>query len=268
MESHQENVFSRQSAAAEDVDFVEHIEEGSSRPVFNYGSDMPTVDPSSLPFDSLQGAREMVPYGATSNRVLETEHAKAMLSLMMQRVDILGRADGVRLAFFNGMLLAHVKNSGSVLTPDRAVFYVGDGENRREFNYFADVVDVLGADTRRFFRAYADSTRKVVKAKLAMRGSRSYAVRQDIEHIEQVAHDRGLSRIPELCFDTADACSQLTSYQRDLLAVAKVGILSKGVNMVDKASVIRVAAPGSLAAGSTSGSGDNNISSPIGGPGY
>jgi hypothetical protein len=226
--------------------FVEQVEEGSA-PMQSFGRPMTHLDPNLLPFDLDQGRREIVPYGASASRSMEGAEAKGLLRKILQFANVDMKTEGIQLAFLDAMLLAHVKNGASQLTTERAIFYVGSGENRVEFNYFLQVVDVLGSDLRRFFRAYANYTKDMLDKWLKMKGSDSYEVRRHIDDIMWVAHDRGISREPSYCFDSADACSGLTPYLRNLIAVSKAAVLAKGVNNVDVQRVFRPAAIGSMA---------------------
>jgi len=265
------NLFSRGEEARErreeetEMAFAEQTQEGGE-PSVDYADFYPDVDDRLLPYDTGQAARERVPYGASMNRRLEVLEAKDLLVKLMQRHGVDRKLEGVQAAFTSAVMLAHAKNSASVLVPGRATFYVGQGANRAEFNYFADVVDILGDDTRRFFRAYSNVVLKVVKQNLEYKGSRNPELAQHAEDLLWVAHDRGLSRVPHLAFDSAEACSGLTPWERNMISGAKASVLSKRVNVADADRVIQAPAIGSLEGGKAdSGTGS---AAKVGGLGY
>lgn len=251
------------------LDFVEREEVGEQIQV-DYGGAPPGLDLRLLPFDPMQAAREPVLFGASSNRKMQVAEAAKMFSSLMERVEVHVKTEGVQMAYLNALLLAHAKNSASVLVPDRAVFFIGRGARRVEYNFYTDAMQILGDSSRRFFRAYADYERALLVKLLGQRASKDPDTLADIADIDWVAHDRGLSRAPHLCFDSSDACTRLTAFERNLLTHATASILSKTANSVDRQALIRAAPAASVAQG---GSGYDNVNSGsvgtgTGGPGY
>lgn len=263
------NLFSQGGDTAEQAARAEagvaDMVDDAGPPRMEYAVPASRIDARLFPFDAAQAAREPVYYGATSNRKLTVYDASDQLGRLMRRHQVDKKIEGVQMAFLRAMLLCHAKNSASVLTPDRANFYIGKlGQpGTVKFNYYLDVVDVLGDDTRRFFRAYADVERSILRELMARRGSMDPDVLQDIADIDWVAADRGLSRYPDLCFDSSEACSGLTAHVRTVLANSKASILSKTVNVVDRQNIVRAAQVGSLEAAKNDGSAGD-----AGGPEY
>jgi len=170
-------------------------------------------------------------------------------------------------------LLAHAKNSASVITPDRARFWVGTPgvEGFQSFNYYLDVLDPLGADARRFFRVFADMTLAIVEGRLAQIDSDDPDIQDDIRHIKWVAADRGLERYPRVIHDSADACSNLTIAERTAIGMGKATIFATKPNAADQVRMYKtaVATSGLGASAGGEGAGANTGSSVhAGGPAY
>lgn len=209
------------------------MEDHGRAPKVGYGKVPPRRDERLLPFDPYQAARENIPYTVTTNWLMATTDARAALINLMDRAGVLTKTEGVQQAFMEGVLLAHTKNSASQVAPDRATITIGEVGNQTTYNYYLDVMAVLAGDARRFFRAYADYTKQVNLKVLAKRGTTDPAEVRDIEDIMHVARERGMEREPALCFDSADACTGLTSMQYRMIAVGKALATSKGYNPVD-----------------------------------
>lgn len=212
--------------------FVEERVEGQTlKGRYGHGSVM--TDKDLLPFDISMAQRDPVPFGADSNRKMSRMEGRAALKRLLELRGLGTEVESVQWAFVQAMLLAHAKNSASIRVPDRAWFYVGAGESRTNFNYYHDVVSVLGADARRFFRTYADFTLYMLKGLFKQRGSSDPQIVADLADLDWVAADRGLTRAPYLVHDSADACSHLSPYERTLLSQSKASVLADSVNVVD-----------------------------------
>jgi hypothetical protein len=192
-----------------------------------------------LPFDFAAALQDApVAYRASSNRVMRAEDAAARLSGILKHCGATGQVESVQLAFLKAILLSHAKNSGSVLQPSRAVFQVAGST---EFNFFTDVVQFLGDDTRRFFRAYAELSRTVVAERIKAYRDGDETASEDYRDIMMVARERDLVRYPELIADCADACVDLTQHMVDTLQASKKTIFATTPNMVDLVRSSRVA---------------------------
>lgn len=191
----------------------------------------------SLPFDYAAAVSDReVRFRVTTNRVMPLDEASTRLAGLMQVCGVAAQADNVQLAFLRAILLAHAKNSASVIQPSRAMIYINGG---RPINFFTDVVHFLGDDTRRFFRAYADITRTVVRSYYDRYNRGDLSVAEDVRDLDWVADDRGLSRFKDLVADGSDACSNLTRSERQALGMAKQSIFASGGNAVDVVQTYR-----------------------------
>lgn len=194
-----------------------------------------------MPFDAAAARTErQVRIGASTNRVVALEEVQPLAYGLMQHCGVAGQSDGVQSALFDAMLLCHAKNSASQVQPGRARFWIEGGP---KIHFFEVVVNHLGDDTRRFFRAYASAQRAVIRRILDRykAGNESYA--EDYRDIMWVAHDRGLTRYPDLIGDGADACFDLTLPERNALSMAKATIFANTQNVVDLVQMHRVNKP-------------------------
>jgi len=136
-------------------------------------------------------------------------------------------------AFDKSLWFCHTVNSGSTLQPGRSVLYVR--KDGRVYNFpFQRVVDMLGVDIRRFFRAFADECRLVNREVIAGYTLDDVEAKEKYDWLMEVAHQRNLSRHPELSHDTADKCSDLRPDERAALAASSVSVFSSIVNSADR----------------------------------
>lgn len=224
------------------ADFAEQVQAGvtAAMPVgVPMGRDFDRL----VPFDYYQGLRSKRKYGATTNREMSWQAARELLTKLLARNRLDTRSDEEQYAWLCAMLLAHAKNSASVIMPSRAEFWVGgdDDADRATFNYFEDVVLPLGDDVRRFFRVYADLTRKEIKKRIARIDDDDPDVQDDIRHLRWIARERGLERFPELVHDSADACSNLTVAEAAAVSMSKSTIFTTKPNGVDQTLAYREA---------------------------
>jgi len=197
-----------------------------------------TLGVDTLPYDYAAGVAEKeVPFSVTSNRVMSLREASSRLVGLMQHVGVHAQSDAVQLAFHRAILLAHAKNSASVVQPDRAIIRIAGGAT---INFYTDVVFFLGDDTRRFFRAYADMTRQVVRGMFSRWQQGDASIAEDIRDLEWVAAERGLVRYKDLVADSSDACSDLTRPERAALGQAKQSIFASINNPADVVRTYRV----------------------------
>jgi len=178
-------------------------------------------------------------YVTADNRMSDEEAGKITLD-MLARCGLDNEDDSIMVGFIKAMCLCMAINSSSVLVPGRSKFYV----NQSEFDFFGDVLSVLGNDARRYFRAYADITRGYLGdvIKDYQRGPVDGAevefeqVVDMYEAIKFVAEKRGLTRVMDLIHDSAEFCSNKTAVERAYLARSKDTIFAGGAymgNLVD-----------------------------------
>lgn len=186
------------------------------------------------PFDIVRGASAPVPFTVTSNREMPRDAAEKALGTVLERFGVEREKEEFLMSFCDALWVCHTLNSASVQTPGRAEMRV-DGAR---FQYW-EVIDQLGVDARRFFRAYADDIRGVNKRVLDQGHVDDPGIQDMRNGILWVARERGLSRAPELAHDSADACTGLSVGDYELLKLAKASLLSKTPNVADYVSVLR-----------------------------
>jgi len=190
---------------------------------------------------------------ATTDFAMSVEQAAAATTSILNGCGMTNELDNAKFYFLQAMQLCFALNSASTLMPGRATFSISvPGQPTSTFNLFQDVVKVLGADTRRYFRAYADETRTVMenlrRAYIAgPLGSDDIAVDAYEDIVDQwnaalrVAVSRGLSRVPHLIHDSAENCSGLSATEIAFLSASKASIFADGSykNLVDNPAVFR-----------------------------
>lgn len=181
-------------------------------------------------------------YVTSDNRMSDVE-AGRMTSSILSRCGLSTEDDSVMVAFVKAMCLCMAINSSSVLVPGRSKMYVGGSE----FDFFADVMVVLGNDARRYFRAYADVTRGYLKDLIRdyqngpiTDGDSDVARYENVsdmyEAVRLVAMKRGLLRAMDMIHDSAEFCSNQTSIEMLYLSRSKETIFASGAystNLVD-----------------------------------
>jgi hypothetical protein len=133
------------------------------------------------------------------------------------------------LMWDSALFFHHTLNGGSVLQPGRSGFTVFG----QHFD-FADIRDYLGPDLRRFFRAFADEITAVNRQVLREWDPNDLDSHERHSMLLAVAADRGMSRNPEYCHDSADACTDLDPATRAAIAQSKKLVLSGTVNAADR----------------------------------
>lgn len=132
-------------------------------------------------------------------------------------------------AFNNSLFFCHTVNSGSTLQPARSTLTI----KGTEFP-FIHVVEVLGNDIRRFFRAYADDVKEVNQSVLDNYDPNDWVSKEKHSWLVQVAAERNLLRYPHLAHDSSDKCLMLTPVEQAALAASKAGVFANIVNMADR----------------------------------
>lgn len=193
--------------------------------------------------DTQRALMRPVPVFVTADNRMSDADAGNLTLAILSRCGLSTEDDSVMVAFIKAMCLCMAINSSSVLVPGRSKLYV----NGSEFDFFADVMSVLGNDARRYFRAYADITRGYLKDLIRdyQQGpaSEDAAAMDAYEHVSDmyeavkfVAEKRGLTRVMDLIHDSAEFCSGKTAVERMYLSQSKETIFASGAyasNMVD-----------------------------------
>jgi len=182
-------------------------------------------------YDTVRGMSEKLPFAASMERQLSAVEAGNMLHAIHGMYGLAAENEGVLWAFDRALWFCHTLNGGSVMNAGRATFSVPG--RTHEFKYF-DVCQFLGNDVRRFFRAFADDIRRVNVEVLRNYDVADFERREMHAALLRVAHDRNLSRHPDLAHDSADACTGLTKEEMLSLSVSKTSVLADSVNMADR----------------------------------
>jgi hypothetical protein len=251
-----------------DHDTPSHVEEGAAH-VASIGRPPRSRNPLYPSVDTIRAVRDNVVWSATTNFTMTRAAAGKMMGAIFGSAGVEHESDGFKYAFVRGMCLCLALNSSSVRMPDRAVFTVAGVS----YNLFEVVVSVTGNDTRRFFRAYADETRSVLRqlrarARTAPENDTDEALdawefdKEQWNYVEQVAAKRGLSRTPLLIHDSASACSGLTHGDRVYLdaSVRTIFADNPNWNSLDNPKPARVGGEsreGAVSGGSGGDLGDN-----------
>jgi hypothetical protein len=224
----------------EEMPFHERVEEGGPQ-VMAMGVDTTAAQHSrKFPYNREQALIDDYTFGASFDKSLMDAEALTAIRTLLTRNGLQAELDGVQRGFIDGMFLAHTKNSASVLMPGRAEFWVEGGGRKRVYNYFNDVVEPLGDNVRRFFRAYADEVRAVNRRVLAEAAlGTNLDMVEHGKHIMQVAASRGLRRFPDLCHDTSDHCRNLSVTEFDSIRASSSGIFASQENGADMVRLYR-----------------------------
>jgi hypothetical protein len=140
------------------------------------------------------------------------------------------REDESRISAFDAALWwQHTINGASILQDHRGVLSV-DG---MEFD-IADCLRMIGENQlRRFFRAFANEIADVNRE--VIRGYSPYdpIAAEKYGQLMQIAATRGLHKYPELAFDAADACTNISLDARRALQTSK-SIVIPAYNATDR----------------------------------
>jgi len=200
--------------------------------------------------------------GATTDFAMSVSQASEATQAILNGCGMANEMDNSKFFFLQAMQLCYAMNSASTQQPGRATFSIHTEKGgESSFNLFADVVSVLGVDTRRYFRAYADETRTVLRGlRAAYVAGPKGGSDMDLDvydtivdqwsAIQRVAVSRGLARVPDLVHDSAENCSGLTSVELAFLASSKASIFSHAdlKNLVDNPTVFRGSGSGRVGA--------------------
>jgi len=198
-------------------------------PASNVGGRVRGRDPRK--FDYAESGRPIGTFTATREDRLSVGEACAALALVHKRF-VEGESEEHWKTFDSALFLCHALNSGSILNTGRAnLEYVIEG--KKWTHSYREVLNVLALDVRRFFRAYADDVRVVIKKVLASYDPYDFEAVELVGQLQQIAADRGLSRFPDLVFDAADACLLLTPTERAAVRRSKALVLRGKANVAD-----------------------------------
>jgi len=200
-------------------------------------------------YDHVGGLGRRLHVFSSSNYKVATDDAAALWADLLTYNGLEDQVDHVKLAFIDAVYFAHAFNGASLLMPDRAYVSFANGNDFFRKSFKEAVLDPLGDQARRFFRANADEIKTALIA-LRKRVSSGQGTASDQDYGEdcemwdevlRVASERGLTRVPHLIHDSSDACTGLDASERAYLAASKRIVLpADGVgNLVDNPVVAR-----------------------------
>jgi len=199
-------------------------------PASNVGGRVRGRDPRK--YDYAESGRAIGTFTATREDRLSAGEACAALALL-HFTFVKGESEEHWKTFDSALFLCHALNSGSVLNTGRArLEYVIDG--KKWTHNYREVLNVLSTDARRFFRAYADDIRAVIKQVLGSYDPFDFVSEEIVGQLKQIAGDRGLSRFPDLVFDSADACLRLSPTESAAVRRSKAMVLRGKENAADE----------------------------------
>lgn len=216
------------------VDKSQGVVRSISRPRELAGRSMVMVDPRKFSYNALRASSRFIPIEVTRDDRMSASEACAMLDRIHVEmgVHVVGQdPDELVLGGFDrGLWFCHTVNGSSVLNPGKATFQVPG--LTVAFRY-SDVLNIIGPNPRRFFRAYGEEIKEYNKEILARYDPASPVDMENWAWLMEVASNRGLARYPYLAHDSADGCLHLSHSERMAIANSKVSVLSRVVNAVD-----------------------------------
>lgn len=196
-----------------------------------HGYRKPLADKRLIRYDRLAArGKKPLEWEVTKDDRMSAVDAGDKMTELHHAFGLRGAQPEVLEAFQDAVYFGHTINSGSTLQPGRSKIVLAGNEME-----YQTVVDLLGPDLRRFFRAYADEVRENNQRVLnAAKNTHDIVAQEKAAWIREVAFERGLTRHPDLAHDTADACWNLRPHERAALAVSKGTVFSGSVNVADQ----------------------------------
>jgi len=176
------------------------------------------VDPRKFRYDRTR-AMGMQPVGFSVTKADRLDAQEAGDVLHRIHVELgMDREDESRIAAFDAALWwQHTINGASILQDHRGALSV-DG---MEFDISACLKMIGESQLRRFFRAYADEIAEVNRDVIRGYSPYDFVAAEKYGQLMQIAAARGLHKYPELAFDAADACSNISLDARRALQTSK-----------------------------------------------
>lgn len=166
---------------------------------------------------------------AKSDRMAE-EAAGVTLTRIHEAYQLVRLPEEVLYDFDNALFVCYAINGSSQQLPfDRVYFYVGNSK----FDY-AVVYNLLGIDSRRFYRAMADEVLVACKQLYYNFDPANEDQVYARDMMIQVAEERNLSRAPYLIADSIDSARDLTPTERALARLSKQTVIGNTPNVVDR----------------------------------
>lgn len=178
--------------------------------------------------DVAEGFKNCTKYAVTRDDRMSADEAWRTTKRILATYDLASAEPGVIMTFLRALFAYHTFNSGSTLQPGRGQIHCAGSV----FDYY-HIIQLLGNDMRRYFRAYADEIKNENLRILRNYDPRDPVSKEHRDWLEQVAVDRGLQRFMHLAHDSSDACSNLSITERAAIASSKRAVLSSGINTAD-----------------------------------
>lgn len=194
------------------------------------GRPKPVYDSRLFRYNRVDARARMKGWQVDKDDRMPVEQARQKMDDLLEAAGLTKANSEYAEAFVDALCFAHVINSGSVLQPARGEINI---EGCHPFP-FIKVLEILGADYRRFFRTYANEVRRVnFKILDGAKEVDDVVAREKYQWLTQVAFERGLNRFPHLAHDSSDACWELTQEERAAIATAKYFAIDGKPNAAD-----------------------------------
>lgn len=199
---------------------------GIDPPLEYGGRNFSRIDPRKYKYDAVRASTYPLRFKVTRDDRMPVEDACDKLEQVRSKCGIVRgqHEETVVAAFDTALWFCHTVNSASRLNPGRSTFSVPGCTE--DFSYL-DVLQILGSDARRFFRAFADDIADVNRRVLSEYDPYDVESTERWSWLMDVAVRRNMTKYPYLAHDSAEACIHLTLPERAALAASKADVLAK-----------------------------------------
>lgn len=200
----------------------------SKAPAVRRGKAIAEVDPAMYPFNVVAGSRSANSFVVGRDDRMTAREARRKLEDILESFGLLSESNEFCYSFTQAMFVAHALNGSSVVGPGRAKFTVAGSE----YSY-GDIIRMLGPDSRRFFRAYADDVARALSRLLQTYDPADHESVRICGQIRSIAVSRHLVQFPYLIHDSADACVKISTAEMAAVIRSKELVLKDTPNAVD-----------------------------------
>lgn len=188
------------------------------------------VDPRKYKYDRIRGGTmPALGFSASKADRMDAVEAGAVLDRIHILFGIDRESEDVLVAFDKALFFEHTINGASLLQPGRGKLTVGNSSFELSM-----VKSLLGAEQRRFFRAFADDIADVNREVLASYDAYDPVAVEKHGQLLQVAVERGLQKYPHLAHDSSDAGVRLSVEERVAVMASKRLVLQNTANKADE----------------------------------
>jgi hypothetical protein len=200
----------------------------SKAPAVRRGKAISDVDPAMYPFNVVAGSRSANTFVVGRDDRMSVREARRKLEDILEAFGLLNESHEFCYSFTQALFVAHALNGASIVGPGRARFTVAGSE----YSY-GDVIRILGSDSRRFFRAYADDIARALSKLLQDFDPADHESIRVCGQIRSIAVARQLVQFPYLIHDSADACVKLSTAEMAAVVRSKEFVLKDAPNSID-----------------------------------